>query len=563
MIVAHAPKTYFGSGDIQKSLGSLPGFPWAKYPGEKHLPCHNYTGPGTRLDLRLDENDKPKPGEEPVNRVDAAALKHDILYRNKDINFRHEADRQMIIELENIPNPTFKDRMQRALIIKLLKAKMKLGMGLADEIHKEFRKTKNFLKVKSPENDNDAVHKKYLRDQINSIEVNKNHLEDKISNVKRFFKRQLNNKNVVNDTKLQQEVIKRLISFIQKELVNVANKTELQNLISLISKLEDKIAKQKLDIQQLIENEDTFQQELNALETKLNSELQKELTNIKQQIQNIDEIKTYIQQQIQNIDDSEIKTYIHQQIQNIDDSVIQQQITTINNLVLKQDKNIVALEKKFLKEESYYFNLPFRNLGFFSASITNNIDKSKDYEYKTYGFTANIRVYCVPNYTIHPNYIFDDDDEDDYRPINFTFRGKLIIEITFPFQVKVDSIFFTQDSHFSDKKFNAQKVLQFINGTKNVETKEFEINDENNKPRHLYEIKTSGKYIDRFKMLIIPDKEEDEFILSDFDMLLATETPPSMNIIRNLEPQKEGNMSYEFLRTSDFEYVKLYFVNND
>ncbi|ESP03545.1 hypothetical protein LOTGIDRAFT_171339 [Lottia gigantea] len=36
MIIAQTPKTYFGS-DIQKSLGSLPGFPWAKYPGEKHL----------------------------------------------------------------------------------------------------------------------------------------------------------------------------------------------------------------------------------------------------------------------------------------------------------------------------------------------------------------------------------------------------------------------------------------------------------------------------------------------------------------------------------------------
>ncbi|ESP02085.1 hypothetical protein LOTGIDRAFT_157235 [Lottia gigantea] len=47
MIVAHAQKN-FGS-DIQKSLGSLPGFPWAKYPGEKHLPGHNYTGPGTSI----------------------------------------------------------------------------------------------------------------------------------------------------------------------------------------------------------------------------------------------------------------------------------------------------------------------------------------------------------------------------------------------------------------------------------------------------------------------------------------------------------------------------------
>ncbi|ESP04156.1 hypothetical protein LOTGIDRAFT_170988 [Lottia gigantea] len=367
--------------------------------------------------------------------------------------------------------------------------------------------------LKSPENDNDAVHKKYLREQINSIEVNKNYLEDKISNVKRFFKRQLNNKNFVNDTKLQQEV-KRLISFIQKELVNVVNKTELQILISLISKLEDKISKQKLDIQQLIdnipdENEDTFQQELNALETKLNSELQKELRNIIQQIQNIDdseiktyiqqqiqniddsEIKTYIQQQIQNIDDSEIKTYIQQQIQNIDDNVIQ--ITTINNLVLKQDKNIVALESK-----SYYFNLPFGNLGDKDASITDNIDRSKE-----------------------------------------------------------------QNTFSSNQLFTARKVLQFIDGRDNVETKEFDINDENSKVNHLYEIKTSGKYIDRFRMLIILDNE-DIFLTLHFDMILETETPPSMNIIRNPEPQKEGRtISYQFLRATDFEYVKLYFVNND
>ncbi|ESO87223.1 hypothetical protein LOTGIDRAFT_154726 [Lottia gigantea] len=152
---------------------------------------------------------------------------------------------------------------------------------------------------------------------------------------------------------------------------------------------DDKITKQKLDIQQLIdnipgENEDTFQQELNALETKLNCELQKELRNIKQQIQNIDdsEIQTFIQQQIQNIDDSEIKTYIQQQIQNIDDSVIQQQITTINNLVLKQHKNIVALEKYLKKEnKSNYFNLPFGNLGRDDGSITDNFNL-KECEYK-------------------------------------------------------------------------------------------------------------------------------------------------------------------------------------
>ncbi|ESO92969.1 hypothetical protein LOTGIDRAFT_161997 [Lottia gigantea] len=153
--------------------------------------------------------------------------------------------------------------------------------------------------LKSPGNDNDAVHNKYLRDQINSIEVNKNHLEDKISNVKNVFKRQLNNKNFINDTKLQQDVA-GLISFIKKQSVNVVNKTELENLISLISKLDDKIAKQKLDIQQLIdnipdENEDTFQQELNALETKLNSELQKELEPCRRALRQFQKLKNRLQ----------------------------------------------------------------------------------------------------------------------------------------------------------------------------------------------------------------------------------------------------------------------------
>ncbi|ESO88612.1 hypothetical protein LOTGIDRAFT_165396 [Lottia gigantea] len=37
MIIAQTPKTYFGS-DIQKSLGSLPSFPWVKYPGENIFP---------------------------------------------------------------------------------------------------------------------------------------------------------------------------------------------------------------------------------------------------------------------------------------------------------------------------------------------------------------------------------------------------------------------------------------------------------------------------------------------------------------------------------------------
>ena len=32
------------SGDFETFAGKLPGFPWAKYSGEKHLPGHSYTG---------------------------------------------------------------------------------------------------------------------------------------------------------------------------------------------------------------------------------------------------------------------------------------------------------------------------------------------------------------------------------------------------------------------------------------------------------------------------------------------------------------------------------------
>ena len=79
----------FKGGDLQTMSTKLPDFPWTKYKGEHHLPKYSYAGPGTRLDIRLDEKDVPKIGEEPINRVDEAAFKHDIAYRNEDIRSRH------------------------------------------------------------------------------------------------------------------------------------------------------------------------------------------------------------------------------------------------------------------------------------------------------------------------------------------------------------------------------------------------------------------------------------------------------------------------------------------
>ena len=52
----------------------------SKYPGERHVPGFQYLGPWTRTDIRLDENYKPRAGEEIISKLDNIALIHDIAY---------------------------------------------------------------------------------------------------------------------------------------------------------------------------------------------------------------------------------------------------------------------------------------------------------------------------------------------------------------------------------------------------------------------------------------------------------------------------------------------------
>ena len=192
-------KHYFG-GDIQKFSSKLPGFIWAKYSGEKHLPSYNYLGPGTRLDIRLNENNIPKSGEEPINEIDRLAYIHDLAYQNSDdLNERHRADQEMINGLKQLKNLSIPQRLIRTLIIKLFQAKIlaggqlikseKLGQDLprkskqealeklyvpqtkvkerqnknterrerqqlADELHKPFRKPPQYSKVSFRSKDN-------------------------------------------------------------------------------------------------------------------------------------------------------------------------------------------------------------------------------------------------------------------------------------------------------------------------------------------------------------------------------------------------------------------------
>lgn len=63
-----------------------------KIPCELHYPGYNFLGPNTNLNKRLDENDNPIT--KPINKLDQAAMEHDIFYRdNKNTKVRHEADK--------------------------------------------------------------------------------------------------------------------------------------------------------------------------------------------------------------------------------------------------------------------------------------------------------------------------------------------------------------------------------------------------------------------------------------------------------------------------------------
>lgn len=115
-----------GKGVINTAINSLP--------FEMHLPGHQFTGPGTQLlkgKTRLNPDLTYKEWSKPINRVDEAAYKHDVCYlKNKDTEVRNKlCDSDMIKELDDIPNPSFRERMDRSIVKPIIKAKKTFGMG--------------------------------------------------------------------------------------------------------------------------------------------------------------------------------------------------------------------------------------------------------------------------------------------------------------------------------------------------------------------------------------------------------------------------------------------------
>ena len=119
-------KTQFikGGSILNKMINNLP--------VEMHLLGHNFTGPGTKLNKRLNADLTPKEWSKPINRIDNAAYHHDICYlKNNDTATRNNVcDKNMLQEMKNIYNPTLRERMERGLVSTLIGTKKRFGWGV-------------------------------------------------------------------------------------------------------------------------------------------------------------------------------------------------------------------------------------------------------------------------------------------------------------------------------------------------------------------------------------------------------------------------------------------------
>jgi len=98
---------------------------------ELHLPGHNFIGPGTRLDKRLNEDGTPRDWSKPINRVDKAAYHYDLCYaKHRDRKTRNDlCDQEMLTELSDITNPTLRERLDKSIVSNLINANLNLGLG--------------------------------------------------------------------------------------------------------------------------------------------------------------------------------------------------------------------------------------------------------------------------------------------------------------------------------------------------------------------------------------------------------------------------------------------------
>ncbi|MBP1527570.1 MAG: hypothetical protein H9Q66_06600 [Spiroplasma ixodetis] len=125
-----------GSGFVNSLIDNLP--------FELHLPGYQYNGPGTNLDLKLSQ------GVKPINKLDEAAMNHDIAYaRSKDHDKRHEADYKLQEDAWKrvIANDSsLGEKAAAYLTTNAMKVKRWLGVGIKYPLNLDEKDQKLILK---------------------------------------------------------------------------------------------------------------------------------------------------------------------------------------------------------------------------------------------------------------------------------------------------------------------------------------------------------------------------------------------------------------------------------
>lgn len=115
-----------------------------KLPFQFHLPGHNYTGPGTNVHRNI------ALGVKPINKVDEAAMRHDIAYHEALKNGlpQKEADLKFLSETKDIyndSNNTLRERGEAFLVNKIIGLKNYLGMGIEEKFLKYLQDNKSII----------------------------------------------------------------------------------------------------------------------------------------------------------------------------------------------------------------------------------------------------------------------------------------------------------------------------------------------------------------------------------------------------------------------------------
>jgi len=122
--------------DLHKLIGRLP-----KPSGGFTLPHHKFTGPYNPLEKQLDANNKPLPGQEPYNQIDAIAMKHDICYRDNDHKKgKLQCDKQMLDSLSKTKTKNLRESFDKKLVQAAIGTKYKLGLGAKNEQRRRGKK---------------------------------------------------------------------------------------------------------------------------------------------------------------------------------------------------------------------------------------------------------------------------------------------------------------------------------------------------------------------------------------------------------------------------------------